>query len=425
MVTQLRQTGLLARASAVVIGELPRCDEPSGRADRRARSIADLFADFPGPVLIGFPSGHTTGPAMTLPFGVDCRVVGRRAAAARHRGGGRCHETRVHLIGICGTAMATLAAMLKQKGFDVRGSDQDVYPPMSDFLAAEGIHDVQRLRRRAHHRRSRPRRRRQRDLARQPRARRGARPEDPLLLAAGSDPRALSVGRALDRHRRHARQDDDDVADRLAADPRRRRPERARRRHRAELRRGRVELPHRAGPRLRDRGRRVRQRVLRQDRQVPEVPARHRRRQQRRVRSRGHLRRPRRRARWRSAASSTWCRAAACCCSAPTARCALALDRRAPCRGSRPSAPATAWTGRRTTSSRTASVDAISRPARAGRRSARSRCRSSARTTSATRWRRSPWRREVGIERRADRRGPAALCRRQAAARGRRDAPTA
>ena len=35
--------------------------------------------------------------------------------------------------------MATLAAMLKQKSFDVRGSDADVYPPMSDFLAAEGI----------------------------------------------------------------------------------------------------------------------------------------------------------------------------------------------------------------------------------------------------------------------------------------------
>jgi UDP-N-acetylmuramate: L-alanyl-gamma-D-glutamyl-meso-diaminopimelate ligase len=47
--------------------------------------------------------------------------------------------TRVHLIGICGTAMATLAAMLKHKGLDVRGSDADVYPPMSDFLAAEGI----------------------------------------------------------------------------------------------------------------------------------------------------------------------------------------------------------------------------------------------------------------------------------------------
>jgi UDP-N-acetylmuramate: L-alanyl-gamma-D-glutamyl-meso-diaminopimelate ligase len=35
--------------------------------------------------------------------------------------------------------MATLGAMLKRKGHDVRGSDQDVYPPMSDFLAAERI----------------------------------------------------------------------------------------------------------------------------------------------------------------------------------------------------------------------------------------------------------------------------------------------
>jgi hypothetical protein len=37
--------------------------------------MADLFADFPGPVLIGFPSGHTTGRAITLPFGVAARVV--------------------------------------------------------------------------------------------------------------------------------------------------------------------------------------------------------------------------------------------------------------------------------------------------------------------------------------------------------------
>jgi len=47
--------------------------------------------------------------------------------------------TRIHLIGICGTAMGTLAAMLKQKGHDVRGSDHNVYPPMSDFLVEQGI----------------------------------------------------------------------------------------------------------------------------------------------------------------------------------------------------------------------------------------------------------------------------------------------
>jgi muramoyltetrapeptide carboxypeptidase len=74
MVTQLRQTGLLARAAAVVIGELPQCDEPSG--DPTARAVmADLFADFPGPVVIGFPSGHTAGPSVTLPLGVSCRVI--------------------------------------------------------------------------------------------------------------------------------------------------------------------------------------------------------------------------------------------------------------------------------------------------------------------------------------------------------------
>src|ERR1700740_2550738 len=42
----------------------------------------------------------------------------------------------IHLIGICGTAMASLAGMLKQRGFNVTGSDAAAYPPMSDFLRA-------------------------------------------------------------------------------------------------------------------------------------------------------------------------------------------------------------------------------------------------------------------------------------------------
>ena len=45
----------------------------------------------------------------------------------------------IHFIGICGTAMATLAALLKRKGHDVQGSDENVYPPMSTFLASEKI----------------------------------------------------------------------------------------------------------------------------------------------------------------------------------------------------------------------------------------------------------------------------------------------
>ncbi len=40
----------------------------------------------------------------------------------------------IHIMGICGTGMAALAGMLQQSGFRVRGSDSQVYPPMSDFL---------------------------------------------------------------------------------------------------------------------------------------------------------------------------------------------------------------------------------------------------------------------------------------------------
>jgi UDP-N-acetylmuramate: L-alanyl-gamma-D-glutamyl-meso-diaminopimelate ligase len=43
-------------------------------------------------------------------------------------------EKHIHLIGICGTAMASLAGMLKERGFHVTGSDAAAYPPMSDFL---------------------------------------------------------------------------------------------------------------------------------------------------------------------------------------------------------------------------------------------------------------------------------------------------
>jgi len=45
----------------------------------------------------------------------------------------------IHLIGICGTAMASLAGMLKGRGFRVTGSDAAAYPPMSDFLTALDI----------------------------------------------------------------------------------------------------------------------------------------------------------------------------------------------------------------------------------------------------------------------------------------------
>ena len=74
MLTQLRLSGVLAAAAGVIWGELPGCDEPAGRPTARA-TAADLLADFPGPVVFGFPSGHTGGAALTLPLGVRVRLV--------------------------------------------------------------------------------------------------------------------------------------------------------------------------------------------------------------------------------------------------------------------------------------------------------------------------------------------------------------
>jgi len=45
----------------------------------------------------------------------------------------------VHLIGICGTAMAAMAGLLKQRGITVTGSDAAAYPPMSDLLRSMNI----------------------------------------------------------------------------------------------------------------------------------------------------------------------------------------------------------------------------------------------------------------------------------------------
>src|SRR5437867_11892629 len=46
---------------------------------------------------------------------------------------------RVHLIGVCGTGMGSLAGLLADAGADVRGSDEAVYPPMSTMLRDKGV----------------------------------------------------------------------------------------------------------------------------------------------------------------------------------------------------------------------------------------------------------------------------------------------
>lgn len=74
LLMQLRLSGVLAKAAAVVFNELPRCDEPGGTVTAKATVHAAL-RDFPGPVLFGLPSGHTPGELVTVPFGVEARVM--------------------------------------------------------------------------------------------------------------------------------------------------------------------------------------------------------------------------------------------------------------------------------------------------------------------------------------------------------------
>ena len=216
-------------------------------------------------------------------------------------------------------------------------------------------------------------------------ARRSARSQDPLLLAAGGDsgPLSLWAARSVVIAGTHGKTTTTSLAGWLlthgGADP-------------SVLVGGIAENFDgsfaRRRARFRHRRRRIRQRVLRQDRQVPEVSARHRRRQQHRVRSRRHLCGSRRDPPGVSAVRQPRARAAGCCCSAPTTPDALALRERAHCRvetfGLSDGAD---LAGARSRDRR--DVDHVQRSARTGRRSAPSRCRCLAPTTCATRWRRS------------------------------------
>lgn len=86
MLTQLAHSGILSRAAAIVCGEMRGCDEPAPAGQMRRGAAAPMTArdvvrrlveHFPGPVLLGFPSGHTSGPCWTLPLGVRVRVKTR------------------------------------------------------------------------------------------------------------------------------------------------------------------------------------------------------------------------------------------------------------------------------------------------------------------------------------------------------------
>jgi muramoyltetrapeptide carboxypeptidase len=74
MLTQLALAGVLGRAQALVFGEMRGCDEPDGQITARA-TIEAATRGFAGPILYGFPSGHTQGPCWTVPTGTTVTVA--------------------------------------------------------------------------------------------------------------------------------------------------------------------------------------------------------------------------------------------------------------------------------------------------------------------------------------------------------------
>jgi muramoyltetrapeptide carboxypeptidase len=74
LLTQLALAGIISRAAALVFGEMRGCDEPGGRLTAHA-VVRRMTRDFNGPVVFGFPSGHTSGPCWTLPLGVRVRLT--------------------------------------------------------------------------------------------------------------------------------------------------------------------------------------------------------------------------------------------------------------------------------------------------------------------------------------------------------------
>ncbi len=194
----------------------------------------------------------------------------------------------VHILGVCGTFMGGIAALAKARGHRVTGSDRNVYPPMSTQLEALGVELIAGLRGGPAHPGPGHRRGRQRHDARHAGDRALAREHGipftsgPQWLAEHVLQRPLGAGGIRD-----ARQDHDlepACLDSRACRTQSRVPHRRRagrlRHHRAPRRR----------PVLRDRGGRVRHRLLRQALEVGAPARADRHRQQHRVRPRRHLR---------------------------------------------------------------------------------------------------------------------------------------
>ncbi len=145
----LRYSGRLDSVRGIVFGDMAQCVAVE-EMEFLERAILHSLRDFEGPIAIGLRSGHVNGANVTLPLNVRVRLdvvdeenpragVSRSCSYGSWRWAMTQDVKHIHLIGICGTAMASLAGMLQLQGHRVTGSDAAAYPPMSDQLAGMKI----------------------------------------------------------------------------------------------------------------------------------------------------------------------------------------------------------------------------------------------------------------------------------------------
>ena len=74
MITHLKQAGKFESVRGVVFGELLNCVQNASQGYTLQEVLPDLLGEFAFPILFGFPTGHTSGPNVIVPFGVRARL---------------------------------------------------------------------------------------------------------------------------------------------------------------------------------------------------------------------------------------------------------------------------------------------------------------------------------------------------------------
>ncbi len=104
----------------IIFGEMLDCVSPGAAPDSSITAILNALDGFDGPIAIGLRSGHVSRQNVTLTFGVEAELtLGDEAHLTSSRTGGdqvTASPRHIHLIGICGTAMASLAGLLAVAG---------------------------------------------------------------------------------------------------------------------------------------------------------------------------------------------------------------------------------------------------------------------------------------------------------------------